>query len=271
MKIRIIVIIFLALNFSCNSNKRNLKKQQALAIKNATTTYDTVNWSGIYRGVFPCADCEGIQIELSISKKGTYEITKRYEGKSEDILSEKGNFRWLPDGNAITLYSGNNSNEYTHFLVAENKLIKLDKDAKKIESEFSELYVLKKKGYDDRITEKYWRLIEMNGKAVEKQPGREQLHFRLKLIDSGVFGFAGCNRFSGHFELMQGNRIQFTKMMRTLIACKQLETENQFLKQLEEVNTYQVKNDTLSLQKVKSKESARFVFEGMKSERPLDR
>lgn len=268
MKFRIIVFILLIINVSCNSQKKNFKKQQALAIKNAHTARNSVDWAGTYRGVLPCADCEGIQIELSLSKKGTYELLRRYEGKSEDIITERGNFRWLPEGNGITLYSGNNTNDYTHYLVGEHQLTMLDKDANRIESEYSELYILKKKGYDDRITEKYWRLIELNGKAVESLPGKEQLHLQLKLINSSVFGYGGCNRFSGHFELMHGNRIQFTKMLRTLIACKRLETENLFLSQFDEVNTYEVKNDTLTLSRAKSKQSARFVFRGMDSERP---
>lgn len=261
MRIKVIFLLVFIFFLACNTQNKNFKKQQALAEKNAHTSRYTLDWSGVYRGVLPCADCEGIQMEISISKKGTYELKKRYEGKSPEIFTEKGNFRWLPEGNGITLYSGNNSNEYTHFLVGENQLIKLDKDANRINSEFSELYVLKKKGKDDRITERYWRLIEQNGKVVEPVPGLAQIHFRLKLIDSGVSGYAGCNRFNGHFELMQDHRIQFTKMMRTLIACKRLDIENQFLSQFEEVNNYSVKNDTLTLTKIKTKEKAKFVAE----------
>lgn len=268
MKIRFIVFIVLIVNLSCNSQKKNFKKQQALANKYANTSRNSMDWAGTYRGVLPCADCEGIRVELSITKKGAYELRKRYEGKLDEIITEKGSFRWLPDGNGITLYSGNNTNDYTHFLVGEKQIIMLDKNANRIESEFSELYILKKKGYDDRITEKYWKLIEINGKAVETLPGKEQPHLQLKPINSSVFGFGGCNRFSGHFELMHGNRIQFTKMLRTLIACKKLETENLFLSQFEEVNTYHVKNDTLTLTRTKSKQTARFVFEGMDLERP---
>ncbi len=256
-----ISITLFLFSFSCNSQNKNLKKQQALAQKYANTTRNKIDWEGTYRGMLPCADCEGIQIELSIFKKGNYELIKRYDGKSTDIIAEKGNFRWLPNGNAITLYSGNNSSEYTHFLVEENQLIKLDKEANRINSEFSELYILKKKGFDDRITERYWKLVELNGKSLAPLLGNNQIHFKLKLIDSRVSGFSGCNRFYGHFELMQGQRIYFAKMMRTLIACKQLEIENQFLSQFEEPNSYNIKNDTLILTKIKTKEKAKFVAE----------
>jgi copper homeostasis protein (lipoprotein) len=256
-----ISITLFLFSFSCNSQNKNLKKQQALAQKYANTIRNKIDWEGTYKGMLPCADCEGIQIELSVFKKGNYELTKRYEGKSSEIITEKGNFRWLPNGNAITLYSGNNSSEYTHFLVEENQLIKLDKEANRINSEFSELYILKKTGFDDRITERYWKLIELNGKPIESMPSNTQIHFKLKLIDSKVSGFAGCNRFYGHFELMQGQRIYFAKMMRTLIACKRLEIENQLLSQFDVVNSYTIKNDTLTLSKIKTKEKAKFVAE----------
>ncbi len=250
-----VVVIFL---ISCNTQNKNYKKQQALSEKNAHSSRNSIDWAGTYRGVLPCADCDGVQMELSITKKSTYELKKRYEGSSTEIITESGNFRWLPEGNVITIYSGNSSNEYTHFLVGENKLVKLDRDANPIKNEFSQMYVLKKKGFDDRITEKHWQLIELNGKKIEPSTGKLDIHFKLKYKDSRMMGYGGCNRFSGHFELMDGNRIYFTKVENTLIACKALEQEVAFLKVFELADKYSIKKDTLSLFKTHNINLAKF-------------
>lgn len=257
---RILLLLFITmLSLSCNTHKRTADAQKEYNAKMAHSSKNSVDWKGTYRGVLPCEDCEGIQIEIILSKNNTYEIAKRYEGRSSEVIVEKGLFRWSSDGNKITLYASNNTTAFAHYLVQENQLLKLDNNAEKVQNEFAEMYVLKKKGYDDTITEKYWQLIELNGKAVVPLKGRQQLHVKLKRIDSSVFGYGGCNKFFGHFELMQGNRIAFTKMGNTLIACNNGEQELAFLKVFEQVDHYTIKNDTLSLAKARMASMAKFV------------
>ena len=36
------------------------------------------NWAGEYEGVFPCADCEGIKVELDLNPDKTYELSEEY-------------------------------------------------------------------------------------------------------------------------------------------------------------------------------------------------
>ncbi len=256
---RILLFLFMLMAvLSCNSKKKKAIAQKEFTAKMANSAKNLLNWKGVYRGMMPCDDCEGIQTEIVLTKNNTYELAKRHEGKSAEILVEKGSFRWSMDGNKITFYSANNTTEYVNYLISENQLLKLDNNGNKIADEYTEMYVYKKKGFDDRITEKYWQLIELNGKKVEPTKNIQQLYFMLKLKDSKVNGYGGCNRFSGHFELIDGNRIVFTKMLNTLIACKNSEQEGAFLKVFETAINYTIQNDTLSFAKTRMPSMAKF-------------
>jgi copper homeostasis protein (lipoprotein) len=259
IRMRILVFSFLVLSlFSCTSKKKKAIAQKEFIEHMAHSSKNALDWVGTYRGMLPCDDCEGIQTEIKLFKHSTYELAYRHEGKDKEIYIDKGNVRWSADGNSITFYSGNNTTEYANYFVGENQLIKLDNEGNKIVNEFSQMYVLKKKGYDDRIAERHWQLIELNGKKVEPIAGKYDLHFMLKYKDSSVFGYGGCNRFAGHFELMDGNRIYFTKMLNTLIACKNAEQEQAYLKVFELIDNYTIKNDTLSLAKARMASMAKF-------------
>lgn len=263
---RIIGLFVLISIVSCSSHtKRRYEKQLKLEKAVADNSKNSLNWQGKYRGVLPCADCEGIQTEITLNKNGTYEIARMYEGKSTEVFLEKGSYRWFDNGSKITFYSANNSTDYSSYLVGENKLIKLDNSSNKIVSEYAEMYILNKVGFDNRIVEKYWRLIELNGAGIEEPEfPRVEIYFKLKLLDSKVIGFAGCNNFSGNFELMADNRIMFSKMMNTLRTCRKQETENLYLKVFEKSDNYKIKNDTLMLTKGRMPALAKFVAVYMK-------
>jgi heat shock protein HslJ/uncharacterized lipoprotein NlpE involved in copper resistance len=257
LRVSLFIVISVTV-IGCNSKKKKALAQKNYAAKMANSAKNLFDWNGVYRGMMPCDDCEGIQTEITLIKNNTYELAKRHEGKNTEILVEKGSFRWSMDGNKITFYSANNTTEYANYVIGENQLTKVDNNGNKILDEYSEMYVLKKKGYDDRIAEKYWLLIELNGKVLEPTKHIQQMHVMLKLKDSKVYGYGGCNRFSGHFELLDGNRIVFTKMLNSLITCKNNEQERAFLQVFELANTYAIHNDTLSLTKSRMPSMAKF-------------
>lgn len=259
------ILLFNILIISCNSTRRKVKEQRDLEKAVSQSIRNTINWQGTYRGVLPCADCEGIQTEITLFRNGTYEILRLYQGKSTEVQSERGSFRWFDNGSKITFYSANNSTDYSSYLVGENKLIKLDNNSNKIVSEYSEMYVLNKVGFDNRIVEKHWKLIELNGSGIEEPEfPRVEIYFKLKLKDSKIYGFAGCNDFSGNFELLSDNRITFSKMTNTLRICRKQETENLYLKVFEKSDNYKIKNDTLTLTKGRLPALAKFVAVYMK-------
>ncbi|HET7874943.1 MAG TPA: META domain-containing protein [Methylomirabilota bacterium] len=99
------------------------------------------------------------------------------------------------------------------------------------------------------LTERYWKLIELNGRpAIVPQQGRET-HLRLREQDRQAAGSTGCNSFSGQYE-REGDRLRFGRMVTTLMACVDpaLNTQEQeFLRMLEAVDRGVAVNDDLTL------------------------
>lgn len=70
----------------------------------------------------------------------------------------------------------------------------------------------------------------------------------LKTNENRVTGFAGCNSFTGEYQLEKGNRIRFSKMATTLKMCPDVDIdEAAFLKVFELTDNYTIKDDVLSI------------------------
>lgn len=111
------------------------------------------------------------------------------------------------------------------------------------------------------IQEKYWKLIEINGKKVTAEDfASKEPHLILKSTDNRVNGNGGCNSFFGTYELQANvSRIYFSKIGSTRMACMKPTIENDFFNVLETVDNYTVKNDTLQLNKARMAPLAKFV------------
>ena len=125
---------------SCNNQSKSQEEEIQICdtIHNAKNSLD---WAGIYKGITPCADCEGIEVEIIINADETYQISYLYIGKGSSPYVSSGNFVWDDNGSIIILDLNNAAN---HYLVGENTLTQLDNEKNVIESEFAEMYVLKK-------------------------------------------------------------------------------------------------------------------------------
>src|SRR6187431_1282003 len=63
---------------------------------------NSVDWVGTYRGVLPCASCEGIETELTLNKNKTYDLITRRIGKGDlGVKAISGSFSWDKAGNKI--------------------------------------------------------------------------------------------------------------------------------------------------------------------------
>ena len=110
---------------------------------------------------------------------------------------------------------------------------------------------------DGVITEKYWKLTELNGQPVK--PGPNDTYITLKRDDNRVIGSGGCNRLTGTYTLEDGNRVRFSQIASTKMACMGgMETEQQFFNVLETADTYVVVGDRLVLNKARMAPLARF-------------
>ncbi len=102
---------------------------------------------------------------------------------------------------------------------------------------------------DNVITDKYWKLVTLEGKKVSMVKNQErEVYFTVKSNDNSVTGFAGCNTFGGSFTLEKGNRIRFTQMLSTMKACPDVQwNEAEFLNVFELADNYTINGDILSL------------------------
>ena len=101
---------------------------------------------------------------------------------------------------------------------------------------------------DNVITDKYWKLVTLEGQAVTMVEGQErEAFFTLKSNDKTVNGFAGCNSFSGEYTLEDGNRIKFGTLATTMKICDGVKDEQNFMQVLDQADNYTIVNDELSL------------------------
>ena len=110
-------------------------------------------------------------------------------------------------------------------------------------------------GTDDRlgnstaITQVTWELTQLEGAAVnQSDTDGKKIHFTLNSADGKVNGFAGCNTFFGDYTLEDGNRIRFSKLANTRMACPDAAiNENEVLEVFRLADNYTINDGTLAL------------------------
>lgn len=220
----------------------------------AHNSNNALDWDGIYRGILPCADCPGIKTTIYLNRDLTYVRKSKYMDRPAPEQEEKGKFTWDAAGTTITLDAAGSPAKYK---VGENTLTQLDMEGQPVTGSLSAHYVLSKDSY--AILGRRWRLVELNGKPVLMDSTMAKEPF-LTLDDKEdrVSGNTSCNNFSGHFEVGPLNRIHFSKMASTRMACRNMETERDFLKMLETVDNFTVSADEFTLNKARMAPLAKF-------------
>ena len=92
---------------------------------------------GEYKGVMPCADCDGIETLISLHPDNTYKYSSKYLNKSDDVFVREG--KWKLDGNIVTL----DGVDYK-FKLGHQILSQLDLSGNDITGDISRYYVLTK-------------------------------------------------------------------------------------------------------------------------------
>jgi heat shock protein HslJ len=115
----------------------------------------------------------------------------------------------------------------------------------------------------------YWVLTELNGTAVEAPKNGEKPSFiYFDAAKKRVSVSGGCNVMGGTYELMAGNRISFSQMISTMMACPDMTNEDGLKKMVGMVDNYAIQGDNLSFAKARMAPAARFkaapVPDGMK-------
>lgn len=106
-----------------------------------------LDYAGVYKGQYPCADCSGIDVELTLEYNGGYDLKQTYldvKGKDE-TFNESGRFTWNKAGQVVTLEGTDGGPDgKLRYFVGENILFPADKEGKRIENEGPFDYTLHK-------------------------------------------------------------------------------------------------------------------------------
>lgn len=117
--------------FGCNNRAevQTLQPTQAAELKPMQQSY---------KGLLPCADCEGIEMSLFLEKDGTWVMNQRYEGaKTPSVFASYGTWARTADKLVLTESDG----EKLYFRPKTDGLEMLDREGQAIESQFN--YTLK--------------------------------------------------------------------------------------------------------------------------------
>lgn len=141
------VIIILVLTVGYLFVHKN--KATAPTESKVTPLTNPASFAGVYKGKLPCADCEGIDMTLTINPDGTYESQMTYLGKSTKPFVEKGKWgSWdnrdvkKTDGQTVkgtgVALNPDTDTVSVYLRINENELKQLDKDYNEIDSPFNQ-------------------------------------------------------------------------------------------------------------------------------------
>lgn len=241
---------------SCQSEKSTVETSQDMPYAMGDNSRTSLDWNGTYKGVLPCADCEGIEIRLTIKSDGGFERSMKYLGKDDGLFFDRGTFEWDDMGRTILLTGENGESQA--YQVGENVLFHLDQEGNRISGDLADMYRLEKSFADYALENKKWVLIELRGNPY--QPNENQKEAFLLFENEAVrfYGNNGCNAINGAYEIEEGNRIRFGNIASTMMACPTMENERIFNDILKEVDNYSIADGQLSLNKARMAPLARF-------------
>lgn len=137
---KIFLLVGVAMLFSCNQTTQNQNTDNSSgADTEQKTSTQSDEYVGTYKGMFPCADCSGINVLITLN-----ESTYTSEETAEDIVTkDKGSVSYDKENKIITLISSEEKDRKTSYKVKENTIVFLE-DGKEIEGELASYYILTK-------------------------------------------------------------------------------------------------------------------------------
>ncbi|GCD78608.1 hypothetical protein JCM31826_20900 [Thermaurantimonas aggregans] len=231
----------LAFIFIIACTSQNLLNDQPAA-SGQDNSRTSIDWSGEYKGILPCTNCEGVFARLKLNSDNSYRLILRYFGKTDSLFTADGIAEWMRDGNRITI--GNFS-----FRVGEGRLTLLPSELS--EAPASELTHALVKVSPDDITDKYWRLVRIGSIDIKTLTmGSERFsepHIILHSYDKRLIGSNSCNRISGRFEIGEGNSLKIMQIASTMMECQGNMIQNLFNSSLKNIVRYETDGKILTL------------------------
>jgi heat shock protein HslJ len=213
----------------------------------ADSSQTALDWPGVYQGLLPCADCEGVETTLILRADHSYTLIRRMLGEKIHTEESSGSFAWAADGGTVAL-NDVEQGAASRFKIGENQLWQLDSEGKQIAGPLAESYRLRKVA--EMITPPLegtrYMLVELGGSPVSLPSGGKRPYFALSK-DGKIAGFAGCNQFSGRYDAGKDGHFDFSNLVATRMACPELKLEGKLLETLESADRYEQVGTSLFL------------------------
>ncbi len=272
---RSLLLLLTVVLFSCQ--KQAPKKETTVDL--AHSPKNTVDYVGTYKGILPCADCHGLETEITINENATFCIKTKYQGKGDKIFMQKGNFEWDKKGTTIILKGVTGGpNKY---LVGKNTLTQLDIDGDKITGSSAEEYILSKQPLDTTriesaannneatvdlnsrmatttviqkvnpavgkytLAETKWKLVSLNKEKIT-QTGKKIYFLQLSTKEPRFTAYAGCNNIAGNYVMPSSDTLDFSDVIMTRMACPDMTLEDKFGAMLVQVTHFKLNGATLT-------------------------
>ena len=281
----LLLVAFLGFFIGCQKQaKGEAAKNDSIAVVKIVDAKNTLDFEGSYKGILPCADCEGIETTVTLNENATYAIRTVYLGKGHKVFEQKGSFTWNKQGSMVIF--DNISNAPNRYLVNKNKLTQLDMSGQPITGNHAADYVLAKQkatindassihelkdtvNLNNKmaaqtvikkvnpavgkvaLAETKWHLTKLNGKRI-KQIGKKDYFLKLNSKDGKFSAYAGCNTIAGNYAMPSAFGIAFMNVISTRMMCPSIELESQFTAMLAEVDRYSLNDNILQLKKGKA-------------------
>ncbi|MEO5775321.1 MAG: copper resistance protein NlpE N-terminal domain-containing protein [Flavobacterium sp.] len=284
-----ILLFLITISFvSCQKQTATEKKVDT----DVVSPKSSLDYVGIYKGILPCPDCQGIETEIAINENTTFSIKTKYLKKGNKVFVQKGHFTWNKKGDVIILTDIN----YGHnkYLVGKNKLTQLDSSGKIYADNLDDEYILSKQPSDNSTIEtaeennketvdlnsriatttviekvnpavgKYplagtkWKLVSLSKKKVD-QKGKNVYYMKLNSKDGRFVALSGCNNILGHYVMPSSTTLTFSGIVSNKLDCADMELESYFFTALAETHSYKLDKETLTLFGADKKQLANFL------------
>ena len=124
---------------ACGNSAKTNKSTSADSTATQTVDIHNAETSLAYKGVFPAADCPGIETTLTLNADKTFALHSVYIDR-DSSFDEKGTYTL--EGNILTLKE--EGGETSYYKVEENKVRLLNDDKQEITGALAEHYILNK-------------------------------------------------------------------------------------------------------------------------------
>lgn len=144
MKNKVMILAAAITLVACGGNQQKKavsEKVKADAVKvDMHDAESSLDYQGTYTGVFPAADCPGIDMRLTLKKDGTYSLHMKYLDRDSEF-DEKGVF--TVKENLLTL-TPSEDGQPQYYKVEENRLRRLDAEKQPVTGALADNYTLQK-------------------------------------------------------------------------------------------------------------------------------